>query len=92
MRGRRNLNIIVPGPFFRSCIASAKLVPRAGDPSDPANEIALRVIIVMLEYNAFGDDYPLISRRRHHALLTAARTALDQCQARQRPLPTPTTR
>ena len=48
----------------------------------------------MLEDNSSGDDYPMIPRRRHHALLTgtAARTALDQSQARQRPLPTaPTT-
>ena len=68
------------------------------DPSDPAHEIALRVIIVMLEDNSFGDDYPLIPRRRHHALLTAARTTLDSArlasarsqlppQPRQPPLP-----
>ena len=47
---------------------------------------------MLLEDNSFGDDYSLIPRRRHHALLTAARTTIDQCQARQRPLPpAPTT-
>ena len=51
----------------------------------------------MLKDNSFSDDYhdyPLIPRRRHHALLTAAQTALDQCEARQRQLsaaPTPQT-
>ena len=38
-----------------------------------------------------GEDYPFIPCRRHHALYTAARTALDQCQARQHPLPTVST-
>ena len=52
------------------------------DPSDPAHEMALRVLIVMLKDNSFSADHPLIPRRRHHALLTAAQTALDQCEAR----------
>ena len=59
------------------------------DPSDPASahKIALCVIIGMLKDNSFSDDdYPLIPRRRHHVLLMAAQTALDQCEARQRPL------
>ena len=56
------------------------------DPSDPAHEMALRVLIGMLNDNSFRDDYPLIPPRCHHALLTAAQTALDQCEARQRPL------
>ena len=75
-------------PFFRS------LRRGTNDPSDPAHEMTLRVLIVMLKDNSFSDDYPLIPRRRHHALLTAAaaQSALDQCEARQRPLsaaPTP---
>ena len=46
----------------------------------------------MLKDNSFSDDYPLIPRSRHHAILTASQTELDKCEARQRPLcaaPTP---
>ena len=56
------------------------------DPSDPAHELALRILIVMLKDNSFSEAYPLIPRRRYRALLTAAKTALYQCEARQRPL------
>ena len=47
------------------------------DPSDPAHELPLRILNVMLKGNSFSDDYPLIPRCRHHALLTAAQTALE---------------
>ena len=50
------------------------------DPSDPAHKTALRVIAVVLsrlQDNPFGNDCPgpspLVPRRRHHALLSAAR-------------------
>ena len=64
------------------------------DHSDPAHEIALRVIIGMIKDNSCSDDYPLIPDPRscHHVLLTAAQTTHDQCEARQRQLsaaPTP---
>ena len=66
------------------CIRPSQIGPGSergtNDPSDPAHEISLRVIIVMLKDNSFSDDYPLIPRCHHHALLTgtAAQTALDQ--------------
>ena len=53
------------------------------DPSDPAHEMALSILIVMLKDKSFRDDYPLIPRRRHHALLTAA-CGPDRPQARPR--------
>ena len=74
------------------CLLQIGSARGTNDPSDPAHEMALRVLIGMLKDNSFRDDYPLIPPRRHHALLTAAQTALDQCEARQRPLsaaPTP---
>ena len=59
------------------CLLQIGSARRTNDPSDPAHEMALRVLIVMLKDNSFSDDYPLIPRRRHHALLTAAQTALE---------------
>ena len=74
------------------CIRQAGSTIGTNDPSDPTYEIPLIFIVGALQHESFGDEYLrlLIPRRSHRALLTAARTALEQCRARH-PLPQWTT-
>ena len=68
------------------CIRQLGSTGGTNDPSDPAHEVALVVIVNLLECDRgdpFEAEFPLIPRRRHPSLLTAARTALDQSRARQ---------
>ena len=46
--------------LLMNCLRQIGSERETNDPSDPAHEIAHRVIIVMLKDNSFSEDYPSV--------------------------------